>query len=212
MTISEIKIEINKISEKYRKYLILFRIYNKNYFFVSGQDKNEDDMILLDNKKKILLSKDPTKLFEFLKINADNLFDSTNFSEWVKEIQNLTKNQKNQFPSYCIFNFDLLIKSFFLNEPIDYFRIPRKSLKEFVDYINLIGDYAYQTDDKQILRLRKEKNIKFLWDIYYNKYMWTKYLALPPKKIKQIDFDEAIFKKSFQKFLFLSLTKMNFID
>lgn len=153
----------NAISEKYRKYLIKLHFDKGKYFIVWGTDmtsENENDFILTDQNNKILCFSESKLIPNFLSTRNYLMTDISNFKNWVNKFSFSTP-----YTSYRI----LTLKS---NEIQDLFLT--KNRFNLVENLNLIKDFAVQTNNQKLIRLRKNKSIKKVWNEIYNVDFWNK--------------------------------------
>ncbi len=153
---------MNAISEKYKKFIIGIKLNGENNLLVSGMDiSNEDkDFVLLDKDDKVLLFNDFLQIEDYI-INTEVL-DNTNFQSWVKELK-----IKEPYISYDIDNILDRIK-----KVIDFSELNKDMLSHIVDFINLIGDYAYQINKEDLIVLYENQRIDQFKELFMDGFIW----------------------------------------
>lgn len=213
MTNNQKHIGVLALSEKYRKYIVTLKFLNEEYFIIWGTDlnENEQDKLLLDENGKIVtILKEELILYNLMKFGTEiNYFDKENFLKWQNELKKFSKIFSGNNLSYTKYEIDLLIENFIMNNIVD-FKLSQKIYKEYVDFINLVNDFAIQTNDVRLLKLTREKNIRYLWNFSYDNHLFNNSInnnmCIDKKK-----FDEIKFKKIFFQIMIYFILKLRFL-
>lgn len=148
----------------YSKSCIQFDFGEMTYYSLWGSDTEQDhDDKFLTLNDKILLFEDQVELKTYVLTTPNLFFDKTNIKHWIKSID--TIEVIYSFNLDLVFNRLANSKSVFLTKEVS---------NEFVDLLNLIGDYAYQIEDTELIRLFKHGVVQEYWDYAYNNFFWNK--------------------------------------
>lgn len=137
----------------------------------------EKTKLLINQRKEVLLFKSPTTFLNHIN-RKEGLYDKKNTLKWSKEL-------KKPVRSDITINIDLL-----QNAELNF--EDRKSFSDLINAWSFIDDYAYQTEDKKILRICQSKQIKNLFDLSCNLYLWTRIEKNIQKNIKVLDREKVI--------------------
>lgn len=151
------------ISEKYRKYLIRIKIKNQTFYSVWGTDMtsvDEKDFLLVKDSR-ICLFENSKLIYSYVKkLEESELIDSQNFSNWINRF---TFNKV-----YASYNIEKMsIKKF---EQL----LSKGKVLSIINNINIITDFAQQTSNKELLKIRKKRHLKILWNSIYDNFFWSK--------------------------------------
>ena len=132
---------MNEISEKYKKYLVEIKLNCEKKLFVSGMNisKDDEDFLLIDGQGKILIFNDFHQIKQFI-IDEKSLLDRDNLHRWAQELEN-----RKPYVSYDV---DKIVQILKLSEDLKCLK--KCELSHIVDLINIIGDYAYQINFKDL--------------------------------------------------------------
>ncbi len=133
----EKNIEIDAVSEKYRKYIIGIYHEEKSWYVLWGADlstKDETDKLWLNQHKEILLFDNIEAIRKVVLSHRYRLFDDNNLMQWAKD------HASNQaYASYDLDRIKLVITIRNILKNI----IPENCM-EIVTFVNLFSNYAYQ--------------------------------------------------------------------
>lgn len=160
---------LDNISDKYRKYIISITYKDKLYFYIEGQDmENEaEDKLVLDKDDQFFLYNSLNDLFLFLGSDEAGLFDLPNFTSWLKEIKNPALEMGDY--SYTNRNFDSLTEMLKSSSPLE---LDRQRGTEWISYINLCHDYAINSGDDEFDDLAHIDSIRNFWEDLYDAFVW----------------------------------------
>ncbi|MDP3445316.1 MAG: hypothetical protein Q8T08_20855 [Ignavibacteria bacterium] len=154
---------MNEISEKYKKYIIEIKLNGKKKFFISGMDisKEDADFLLIDSNGKILIFNDVHLIEKFI-LETKGLLDKDNFLNWIRELKD--------YKPYVSYDIDKITQILQVSNPLK--ELNKDELSQIIDLINLIGDYSYQVDDKNLILLLEAKSIDLIKELFMDKYIW----------------------------------------
>lgn len=203
--------DIKNISEKYRKYLCTIKLDRREYFFIAGSDVSENfkDKLLLDNFNKLVLISN-SKLLTLNILKETLIFDSENFTPWLKELKIKIKNGNCNKYTYALYDFDLLYDSLLLQSLLEIHTLPREIVKEYIDFVNLVDDYATQTNNIELKSLTNSKSVRLLWESYYDLEFWKKENNIAYENLIQ-NFNEIEFKIDFAKIYSVFISNFHFL-
>lgn len=194
----------NEISEKYRKYLISFKILDTEYFSIWGTDieNGEIDKLVLNSEGDPMLSTDINGLRNFLLDNEQLLFDKKNFIFWLSE--------SKEAEPYTSYNLSLVKELIDLDQPFlngDH----KEMLIEVFNFLNLFSDLAYQKKDSEFISIYENKNNQMFIDYVYTIFFWTSSdeKILEIESVVRQEFNEELFRKHLKELYdyFLSIVK-----
>ncbi len=153
---------MNEISEKYKKYIIELNLNGEKKLLISGMDiSNEDkDFLLLDKNGKVLLFNDFFQIKEY--ILNEELLDNYNFQRWIKEL-------KNKSPYVC-YNVDNILDAIRTAKELK--DVNKNIQGQAVDFINIIGDYAYQINKEDLIKLYENKLVDQFKELFMSNFIW----------------------------------------
>ncbi len=153
---------MNEISEKYKKYIVGLKLNGEDKLLVSGMDITNEykDFLLLDKDSKVLLFNDFSQIEEY--ILNEELLDNNNLQSWVKEL-------KNKKP-YVSYNIDNILNA--IEKAKDLRELNKDMLSQIVDFINIIGDYAYQINKEDLIVLYEHQLIDQFKELFMNDFIW----------------------------------------
>lgn len=168
--------DINTISEKYRKYLCSIKLDSKKYYFIAGTDLNYDleDKLLLDKYSKLLLMNSVDILFKINLYTEVVVFDNENFNLWFDNIKLFLEKNNHEDYTYALYDLDLIHKIYIFESLYQVQYLSREKIKEFVDFINLVNDYAIQSGNQELKSLIQSNSVQILWETYYDIEFWKK--------------------------------------
>lgn len=176
---------INKVSEKYGKYILKLKFKNKNYLFVWGRDLSNDLEFLLKNKlNKIILFKD----FNQLSLYVENEVDDFELINWIKEMK--TYEEYGQID---------------LNVSVELQNIVSLNYSDFelsekiFTIIDLCSDIIYLNESVHNVIT---ESVKLFKEFYYNNFVWS-----DTKKGNFLIDD--IFKKDFSNIISFIISNTN---
>ena len=180
----------NEVSERYRKYLIQIQVKETFYYLVWGTDMTDpeqQDKLLLDQENQILVFPRIDQLADFITKQSVSLYDEANFLPWAAELTGTDAN--------ALYDLDYLhaiLTSELKQEQI--LQNPNLT-KELIDFFNLVGDYAYQTEDDSIFKPYRKPQLQLFFDYCYDTYFWT----IPKEELQQRQ-SEVLSKFRFNRF------------
>jgi len=187
---------MDKISEKYKKYIVEIKLNREKKLFVSGMNisKDYDDFLLIDIHDKILIFNNLDQIKTFILENRD-LPDKNNLHKWVREF----KSQK-PYVTYDIDKIDHIIKT-----SSGFKELSADALSQIVDLINIVGDYAYQVNHKELILLFEDKSIDLFKELFMDMYIWKENIENPKSDLENLmkDIPYVDFKLSFEKLIIL---------
>lgn len=183
---------MDKISEKYKKYLVEIKLNSKKKLFVSGQNisKDYDDFLLLDIHGKILTFSNLDQIKKFILEDSD-LPDKDNLHNWVREF-------KSQKP-YITYDIDKIFQNIKISTGFK--ELSKDALSQIVDLINIIGDYAYQVNHKELILLFEDKSIDLFKELFMDIFIWKEDTEKPKSDLEKLskNIPYADFKLAFEK-------------
>ena len=153
----------------YEKYLITIRFDEVDYYLVWGADSTDrgDDKLLVDEEKNILLFRKQPDALTYILEASTPLLDVHKLKEWATA--SLTVGT---YSSY-LYDLDELRKLV----DNDRLRLDEKARREdvlyWVNFINLVGDYAIQINEVYLLKARESESIRSFWEYGYDTFFWT---------------------------------------
>ncbi|OSZ78967.1 hypothetical protein CAP35_12175 [Chitinophagaceae bacterium IBVUCB1] len=168
-----------EISAKYDKWIIKLIIKRKAFFVFWGNDKTDEDKnkMLLDSDDNLLLFKSPSAVLSYLG-KKKSLFDDKNIRKWHKDF-------KKPGRADIIIDIDLLQNAILEFEN-------RAIFEELINAWSIVDDYAYQTENKKMLKICQSKQIKNLFDLNCNMYLWTSIEKNVQKNMKILDEEKVV--------------------
>lgn len=150
------RIHSDKTSEKFRKYIIGFKIKNITYYAIWGTDMtNEDfDFLVLNNNNSIICSMNIETLKDYLKSNINGLVDSKNLYNWLK----YHKAKK----AYTIYDLDRL-KSIFSERKYLFEKIGKRKRDLIFNFVTVFSDYIQQIKNEEFQKILKQKLMQNLF-------------------------------------------------
>ncbi len=168
-----------EINVKYEKWLITFQLDTLVYYSVWGADSTDDgnDKLWIDDQQRILLTVDPAKSIDIILSKALPTFDAENLMNWALE-HNVNQSS---FKDDSLTNFDTLIRKAASIRYDNLQKIKPKVASDLINFINLFGDYAYQTNEDSLLKIHSNPSVRIFWEFMYDAYFWT----IPPEELKE---------------------------
>jgi hypothetical protein len=162
----------DNICEYYRKWII--RIDSKEFerpvhliWLSDSLDEFKDKMLVLPNGN--LIGSFTTKgLINYVSKTKNEIFDKRKTKAWTIRIKGFRTKAST------VNNFDLLTPS---GKYID-----KMEIEGIAHFINLFTDLVDTTKDAKLERLREKKEIKEIWEHFYNNIFWPRFNN--PKKHK----------------------------
>lgn len=152
-----------KEETEFSAYLIRIHVGAKRYFCLWGsdhEDEKKDKFLILEGK--ILLFADESLLKSYVLNTTQPIFDKTNTRNWIQsegEIEVMYSFELEKILSYLS---DFISMAF-----------EQKVLNELVDVLNLIGDFAFQIDDEELIGMYRGKLVQGYLDHFYDNHFWT---------------------------------------
>lgn len=143
-------------SEKHKKYLIE-AIVDGNYFYTVQRMDDGADRILLDKANRVLLFQSIESLSKYI-YNDCNEAEKSAYLSWLNEL-------RQPVEPYATLNFDTIL-SLRNNDK-------KETLENAVSVLGFIEDYAYQTEDDDLLKALSGSDITNLRDYFMDLYIWN---------------------------------------
>jgi hypothetical protein len=89
--------------------------------------------------------------------------------------------------------------------------LPRRKCVEYIDFINLIDSFVYQTNNKVLMKLLKDRDIRTLWEYFYDNFVWKVRLSQALRKKALKNFDMELFRITFSKIYAFFLSNMRYL-
>lgn len=183
---------MDKTSEKYKKYLVEINLNGKKQFLVLGMNisKDDDDFILLNEHDKILTFNNVNQIKKFI-LEEINLPDKDNFHNWIQEFESRK--------SYITYDADKIVQIIKISEGLK--ELSKDELSQIVDLINMIGDYAYQVNHKDLILLFEDKTIDLFKELFMDVYVWKVATDIQKSDLEKVSeiFSYADFKVAFER-------------
>ncbi len=206
MTMTDDRIRVDNVSEKYQKYLLAFRRKKTSLNTLYGADvstKNEDDKFLVDEHGNILTFETPSELKSRILKNSNLLlFDQENVLAWAKYHEGAQP--------HSTFDLDHLLST--VDHLVRLPELTKDASIEITNFINLFGDYAYQTNDEIFLNCHRKKCVRNFFDFTYDNYVWDSPHNTGFHSLQEIDFlqfDEEDFKKTVERMVSMFVNKIH---
>jgi hypothetical protein len=162
----------DKHSLHYKKWLIKIKYtdFKSPIYLVWLTDTldNEDDKILTNANGQLIASNKADLLVNYIIATKHKLFDSRLTRTWAKKIKGIKPKP------FVTYNFDKVLAT---KKTID-----KDGLEEIANFINLFTDLITTTGDSKLEGLRRKKDLKAIWEYYYNNIFWPKFND--PKKFR----------------------------
>ncbi|GAB3341494.1 hypothetical protein GCM10027299_55750 [Larkinella ripae] len=164
------------LSETHQKYIIQIHLQESIQYIVWGtdlSDSEQQDKLLVNHQQAILLFSRIDQIKEAIAQSTAILFDENNLIPWA-----------NSFPDSevdTVYDLDYLLS--LVNSELKQEQILQspKLTHDLIRFINLFGDYAYQVQQQDLLKLRRKRQIRLFFDYSYDSYFWT----LPPDELQR---------------------------
>jgi len=153
----------DKASEKFRKYVIEIKFRGISHFTLWGTDSSGCDRLLLDLKNRLLTFFSISELVQFIKRDRSLPLGFENAQLWAAEYT----------PSTPYYSYDIDdIKRIISDPNFDPTKPNAGDAFQMINFLNLFGDYAYQTNETKAMSLVENKSIKSFFDLSYNNFFW----------------------------------------
>ncbi len=166
--------KFQKNCEYYRKYITCLIINKKKYFTLWGADSEdrEEDKFILNKFGKIALFEDVTELFDSVKNNELVLFDKNRIGRWMNKSKNILNGKLiDSISNEYVFSLDHFLK-IIPTKKSNIVKLSPLKCNLFIDILNIIGDYEFQSGNKLLLKLRRNKNVSLFWEYCYDRVVW----------------------------------------
>lgn len=162
----QVKKHLDILSDKYRKYVSSMILDKNEYFFVYGTDLTEQDT------EKLLLNDEHVALFVsledcliYLHHYESQLFDKQRTLKWSKEFEKVFDKHNVRQYTYHQYDLDKIRQTIGRN---NLGRLLAKSSIELLDFINLVEDYAEQTNSEPLNTLLNARITRDWLERVYN--------------------------------------------
>jgi hypothetical protein len=161
-----------KHSLLHEKWLIKIKYKDFKYpiyvVWLTDTSDNSDDKMLTNSSGQIVGSKNFTTLINYIVTTRHKLFDSRQTKAWARKVNGI---RPRLTATYDLDRINSLPK-----------QIDQERLEEVSNFINLFTDLITTTKDKKLQRLRSKKDVKAIWEHYYNYVFWPRFNDV--KKLK----------------------------
>lgn len=200
---------IDLVSEKYRKFLCSVKLDSRIYYIIAGCDinNNNDDKLLLDSRGRLILMPLSNSIFGIAEMKEALIFDRDNFIQWIEELKPLLAAESSY--SYALYDMDLLYNELLIKNLYSIHTLARKTIEEFVNFVNLVDDFAIQTHNDNLKELIRSESITLLWESYYDIEFWNKDKDTTFNSLIT-NFNEIDFKISFAKMYSIFISNLHF--
>lgn len=151
-------------SQLYQKWIIQIRAnrLSKPLYLFWGTDltAGDTDKFLVNDAAELVGATGIAQLFQYMKTNRELVIDPMRSLTWLAAVEQLDGLQGEVFDFQAIEEF---IHGKGLNKQL---------IQKLIDFINLYGDFADQIEEKAMLELLKQREIKALWDFGYEEIFW----------------------------------------
>ncbi len=171
--------EIDKVDKKYNKWLTAFRLNTLIHYTVWGADSTDgdNDKLWIDDYQRIILFEDPAKLFDAIVSKTFPTFDTENLVSWALA----RRAYKFSDRDVALTDFDDLIRQAGVIRYDDLQKVDPEVANDVVNFINLFGDYASQTNEYSLVKIWKNSSVHIFWEFMYDTYFWT----IPSEELKE---------------------------
>ena len=171
---------LEEINVSHKKWIIGFRLESTLLYSVWGADStdNDDDKLWVDAHQRIIAFSEPQQTIEAVLTSSLLLFDSHNVHRWASSIMEHGYSYKPT--SVYIYDIDRISEQI---DHIDFDNLAANSpglMLEFINILNLVGDYVLQIDDKAAIQTWDNSSLRLFREYMYNAYFWT----IPPDDLK----------------------------
>lgn len=136
--------------------------------WLTDTSDNDDDKMLTNSNGQIIAAKNPKTLIDYILKTKDKLFDSRQTKAWARKVKGI---KPKIAASYDLDQINSLTK-----------RIDQGGLEEVSNFVNLFTDLITTTKADKLERLRRRREVKTIWEYYYNFVFWPRFND--PKKFK----------------------------
>lgn len=130
---------------------------------------NEYDKILTNANGQLIGSSKADLLVKYILGTKYKFFDSRLTKAWARKIKGIKPRP------FVTYDFDKVLST---KNTID-----KDGLDEIANFINLFTDLITTTNETKLEGFRRKKDLKEIWDYYYNNIFWPKFND--PKKFKK---------------------------
>ncbi len=171
MTPSKVDL-FDKHSLNYKKWLIriAYEDFGRSIYVIwlTDTSDNDDDKMLTNSNGQIIAARNPTTLIDYILTTKDKLFDSRQTKAWARKVKGI---KPKIAASYDLDQINSLEK-----------KIDENGLEEVSNFVNLFTDLITTTKVDKLERLRKRREVKTIWESYYNYVFWPQFNN--PKRFK----------------------------
>lgn len=208
----EIEDELNEVDKKYNKWLVAFRLNTLVYYIAWGADSTDgdEDKLWIDTSQRIILFEDSTKLFDAIVSKTFPVFDAENLVNWALARRACESSDRDE----TLIDFDDLIVRAGVTRYDNLQKFDPEVALHLVNFINLFGDYAIQTNDDLLLEIRRNPSVRIFWEFMYDTYFWT----IPPEELKErqeallIGYDAGQCRKALQEMIDMFINRLSIIS
>jgi hypothetical protein len=169
--VMESRKETDEVNKKHNKWLIAFRLNTLTHYTVWGADStdNYNDKLWVDDCQRIILFRDPSKLIHAIVAKTFPTFDTENLVNWATAHRLYEFSDGND----ALFNLDDLLRQAGVIKYDNLHKVDPKVGLDFVNFINLFGDYASQTNEDSLLKIWRNSSVHSFWEFMYTAHFWT---------------------------------------
>lgn len=152
-------------SQKYLKFIIELKFKGSVHYLLWGTDENDSDKdkFLVDYKNRILCFSQIGDLLVYMNNNIDLLFYVENTLAWMNEFHLMDKISK--------FDFNIIYR--FIDDRIYLSECTSVDALNFIDLLNLMGDYINQLGDEKLIDLFYGEDLSLIKDYFYLNFFWS---------------------------------------
>lgn len=171
MTPSKVNL-FDKHSLHHKKWLtrITYEDFGRSIYFIwlTDTSDNDDDKMLTNSNGQIIAAKNPATLIDYILTTKGKLFDSRQTKAWARKVKGI---KPKIAAAYDLDQINSLTR-----------KIDQGGLEEVSNFINLFTDLITTTKADKLERLRRKREVKAIWEYYYNYVFWPRFND--PKKFK----------------------------
>ncbi|UFH56653.1 hypothetical protein [Spirosoma sp. KNUC1025] len=156
------------ISRSYSKYFITIKDEGNELYAIWGEDASDkNDKLLVDAANYVMLFADMFDALRYIVIPSTIAFDRPNMHDWAEACLELQPSSSYTYDLNHVLS--MIDSDRFGNLAED----TREECWEVLNVLHLISDYAYQSEDKQMIDIYRGKPISVFSDYVYDNYFWT---------------------------------------
>lgn len=169
----------DKINKQYNKWLVAFRLNTLIYYTIWGADSTDDgeDKLWIDDHQRIILFEDPAKLIETIISKTMLTFDTQSLVNWALKQKEYSFSDEQE----ALIDLDSLLEQTRFADFTNLITFDAGFAFELVNFINLFGDYASQTNEDFLLKIWRNPSVHSFWEYMYDTHFWT----IPAEELRE---------------------------